>query len=484
MKLETLSVTELAQGLATRAFSAVEAASYFLDRIEASALGAFITVTREQALTAAKTADEQLAAGKAGPLTGVPIAHKDIFCTSGIRTSAGSRMLDNFLAPYSATAVEKLEAAGTVSLGKTNMDEFAMGSSNENSYYGPVKNPWDTGRVPGGSSGGSAAAMAAGLCAAATGTDTGGSIRQPAAHCGVMGIKPTYGRISRWGMIAYASSLDQAGILTRTAEDAALFLQNMSGYDPKDSTSIDQAVPDYRESLGQSLQGLKLGICEAHFGEGLDAGSEQLVMDAIRELEKLGASVKPITLPNADHAISAYYIIASAECSANLSRYDGVRFGYRCESPENLEDMYKRSRSEALGEEVKRRILVGAFALSAGYYDAYYRKAQQLRRLIKQDFVEAFNDVDAIVSPVSPNPAFELGAKTNDPVAMYLQDIYTISVNLAGLPALSTPAGFNQGLPVGFQLIGNYLDEARLLAIAHQYQQQTDWHRRLPETTV
>ena len=443
-------------------------------------LNSFITVTGEQALAQARAADARLRAGEAGPLTGIPFAHKDIFCTEGIRTSCGSRMLDNFVAPYDATVTQKLKAAGAVMIGKTNMDEFAMGSSNETSFYGPVKNPWDTAAVPGGSSGGSAAAVAARLVPAATGTDTGGSIRQPAALCGVTGMKPTYGRVSRYGMIAFASSLDQGGPFARTAEDVAVMLTAMAGFDPRDSTSVDRPVDDYRAGLGVSLRGMRIGLPKEYFGEGLDGGVAAVIDAALEEYRKLGATVVDISLPNSALSVPAYYVVAPAECSSNLSRFDGVRYGYRAEDPHDLEDLYKRSRGEGFGAEVKRRIMVGTYALSAGYYDAYYLKAQQVRRLIREDFLRAFDQVDVIMGPTSPGAAFRLGEKADDPVTMYLSDIYTIAVNLAGLPGMSIPAGFTAGLPVGLQLIGNYFDEGRLLAAAHQYQQVTDWHARCP----
>jgi len=414
-------------------------------------------------------------------LTGVPLAHKDIYCTDGIKTSCASKILDNFIAPYDATVIEKFNQAGTVMLGKTNMDEFAMGSSNENSFYGPVANPWDFERVPGGSSGGSAAAVAARLTPAATGTDTGGSIRQPAALCGISGIKPTYGRVSRYGMIAFGSSLDQGGPLAQSAEDCAILLQTMAGFDPRDSTSIDQPVPDYTTHINQDIKGLKIGLPEEYFAEGLDADVARVIDAAIEEYRKLGADIIDIKLPNSGLSIPVYYVVASAECSSNLSRFDGVRFGHRCDNPTDLEDLYKRSRSEGFGDEVKRRIMIGTYALSAGYYDAYYLKAQQLRRLIKQDYEKAFTEVDAILCPVTPEIAFKQGDKTDDPVSMYLQDIYTIALNLAGLPGMSIPAGFSQGMPVGLQLIGNYFEESRLLNLAHQYQQVTDWHLQIPE---
>lgn len=477
------TIAELSAALAAGEFSAVELTQALLDRIGAlnPALNAFITVTAEQALAQAREADAKRAAGEAGPLTGIPIAHKDLFCTAGVRTSCGSKMLDNFISPYDATVVEKLAAAGTVMLGKTNMDEFAMGSSNETSFYGPVKNPWNLDTVSGGSSGGSAAAVAAGLVPGATGTDTGGSIRQPAALCGVSGLKPTYGRVSRFGLIAYASSLDQAGPMARTAEDLALLLNAMAGFDPRDSTSVERQVPDYTETLAASIKGLKIGLPKEYFGEGLDGEVGKAIEAAIEEYRRLGAEFTEVSLPNSKLAVPVYYVIGPAEASSNLSRFDGVRFGYRCENPRDLEDMYKRSRGEGFGEEVKRRILIGTYALSAGYYDAYYLKAQQVRRLIREDFVKAFEQVDMLLGPTSPTVAFRLGERRDDPVQMYLSDVYTIAANLAGLPALSIPAGFAHGLPVGLQLIGRDFDEARLLNAAHKFQQATDWHAARPE---
>jgi len=476
------TIAELAGGLREKAYSSRELTQHYLDRISRHdpALNSYITVTAESALAAADAADKAIATGDAGPLAGIPIAHKDIFCTQGVRTSCGSRMLDRFIAPYDATVVERLAAAGVVCLGKANMDEFAMGSSNETSWYGPVRNPWDTDRVPGGSSGGSAAAVAARLCAAATGTDTGGSIRQPAALCGITGIKPTYGRCSRWGMIAFASSLDQAGVLCRSAADAALLLGAMAGFDPRDSTSADEPVPDYVATLDDDIAGLKIGLPREYFGEGLDAGVAASVDEAVKRLERLGARVREISLPNSPLSVPVYYVVAPAECSSNLARYDGVRFGHRCADPEDLEDLYKRSRAEGFGSEVKRRVMIGTYALSAGYYDAYYLKAQQIRHLISNDFRAVFADVDVIAGPTSPTTAFPLGAKTSDPVAMYLNDIYTIATNLAGLPGMSIPVQPNDGLPVGLQLIGNYFQEGRLLNIAHQLQQTTDWHLAAP----
>lgn len=480
-----LSLTQMAQGLAERKFSSVELTQAFLQRIQIvnPQLNAFITVTEQEALEAAKAADAQIAAGKATPLTGIPIAHKDLFCTEGIKTSCGSKMLDNFIAPYDASVVAKLKNAGAVSLGKTNLDEFAMGSSNESSFYGSVKNPWDTQAVAGGSSGGSAAAVAARLVPAATGTDTGGSIRQPAAFCGITGLKPTYGRVSRWGMVAYASSMDQAGPMARSAEDCALLLEQMAGFDERDSTSLDHPVPDYLSQLGTSLQGMTLGMPKEYFADDLSPQTAERIQAAIKELEKLGASVKEISLPLTRMAIPAYYVISPAEASSNLSRFDGVRYGYRCENPVDLEDLYKRSRSEAFGEEVKRRILIGTYALSEGFYDAYYNKAQQIRRLIAEDFQTAFQSVDLIVAPTTPNPAFDLGSNSIDPVQMYLGDIYTLGVNLAGLPAISVPVGQINQRPVGMQLIGNHFSEAKLLNAAHQFQQATDHHLQKPQLT-
>jgi len=477
------TIAELAAALKAGEFSAVELTESLLARIEArnGELNALITVTPEQALAAAKAADAARAKGEAGPLAGIPIAHKDIFCTEGVRTSCGSKMLDNFIAPYDATVVTRMKEAGLVMLGKTNMDEFAMGSSNETSYYGPARNPWDLERVPGGSSGGSAAAVAARLVPGVTGTDTGGSIRQPAALCGISGLKPTYGRVSRYGMIAYASSLDQGGPMARTAEDLALLLNVMAGFDPKDSTSIDHVVPDYTEQLAASIKGLKIGLPKEYFGEGLDAEVGKVIEAAIDEFRRLGAEVKEVSLPNSKLSVPAYYVIAPAEASSNLSRYDGVRFGYRCDSPRDLEDLYKRSRGEGFGAEVKRRILVGTYALSAGYYDAYYRKAQQVRRLVRDDFIKALNEVDVLLGPTTPDVAFRLGEKGDDPVQMYLSDVYTIALNLAGLPGMSIPAGFAKGLPVGLQLIGRDFDEARLLNVAHKFQQATDWHAACPK---
>jgi aspartyl-tRNA(Asn)/glutamyl-tRNA(Gln) amidotransferase subunit A len=483
MSMHAKTLAELSDGLKRKEFSAVELARHYLDRIAAAneQLNAVVTVTEESAMESATRADERIARGDAGPLTGIPLLHKDIFCTDGVRTACGSKMLDAFVAPYNATVVSRLANAGMVMLGKTNMDEFAMGSSNETSYYGAVKNPWDLERVPGGSSGGSAAAMAARLAPGMTGTDTGGSIRQPAALCGVTGLKPTYGRVSRYGMIAFASSLDQAGTFTVDARDAALMLEAMSGFDERDSTSIDRPVPDYSATLNDSIEGLRIGIPEEFFKQGLDGNIESIVRAALAQLESMGAVLKAVSLPNMHASVPTYYVVAPAECSSNLSRMDGARFGYRCDNPRDLADMYARSRGEGFGEEVKRRIMIGTYALSAGFYDAYYLKAQKVRRVIADDFRQAFKEVDVIAGPVTPETAFRLGEKSDDPVNMYLSDIYTIAVNLAGLPGMSIPAGFNEGLPVGLQLIGNIFDESRLLNVAHQYQQHTDWHRQMPE---
>ncbi|GAB0147870.1 MULTISPECIES: Asp-tRNA(Asn)/Glu-tRNA(Gln) amidotransferase subunit GatA [unclassified Marichromatium] len=480
--MQNKSIAELAADLRLRKYSSTELTRHYLDRIARldPQLNSFITVDAEAALAAAARADEALARDQAGPLTGIPIAHKDIFCTKGVRTSCASRMLDNFVAPYDATVVERLGGAGAVMLGKTNMDEFAMGSSNETSYYGPVANPWDTSRVPGGSSGGSAAAVAARLCAAATGTDTGGSIRQPAALCGITGIKPTYGRCSRWGMIAFASSLDQAGVMARSAADAAFLLDEMAGFDERDSTSADVPVPDYVDALDNDISGLRIGLPKEFFGEGLDPRVGAAVEAAIREYEKLGAEIREISLPNSPLSVPVYYVVAPAECSSNLARFDGVRYGHRCADPADLEDLYTRSRAEGFGAEVQRRVMIGTYVLSAGYYDAYYLKAQKIRQLIADDFKRAFEEVDVIMGPTTPSTAFALGDKMDDPVAMYLNDIYTIATNLAGLPGMSIPVEPVAGMPVGLQLIGNYFDEARLLNVAHRYQHLTHWHQAAP----
>ncbi|MFP5305913.1 MAG: Asp-tRNA(Asn)/Glu-tRNA(Gln) amidotransferase subunit GatA [Gammaproteobacteria bacterium] len=484
--MHTLSIKALAAGLRERKFSSRELTQHYLKRIEAldAQLNSFITVTPAQALAQADAADARLAKGEGGALTGIPLAQKDIFCTEGVKTSCGSRMLDNFVAPYSATIVDKLHRdAGMVMLGKCNMDEFAMGSSNETSWYGPVKNPWDTTRVPGGSSGGSVAAVAAGLAPAATATDTGGSIRQPAALTNLTGIKPTYGRVSRYGMIAFASSLDQAGVVARSAEDAAYVLQAMSGFDPLDSTSVDRPVDDLVGGLDKPIKGLRIGLPKEYFAEGLADGARARVMAAVKVFESLGAVISEISLPNSPLSVPTYYVVAPAEASSNLARYDGVRYGHRAEA-KTLEEMYKRSRAEGFGAEVQRRIMIGTYVLSHGYYDAYYLQAQKVRKLIYEDFKRAFDSVDLVLGPTATDVAFKLGAKTDDPVAMYLNDIYTIAANLAGIPAMSLSCGFVDGLPVGLQLMGNYFDEARLLNAAHQYQQATDWHTQMPKGFV
>ena len=445
-----------------------------------SIYNSFISISEDLALRQADAADARITAGTADRLTGVPFAHKDLFCTQGHTTTAASKMLEHFVPPYESTVGQRLLSAGAVCVGKTNMDEFAMGSSNESSYFGVVKNPWDLTAVPGGSSGGSAAAVAAGLVPAATGTDTGGSIRQPASFCNLTGIKPTYGRVSRFGIIAYASSLDQAGPLCQTAEDAALMLNAMAGFDEQDSTSVKLDTPDYTADLKLPLQGLKVGLPKEFFGPGLNPQVAECIMAAVKQIEGLGAQVMDISLPNLELSIPAYYVIAPSEASSNLSRFDGVRYGYRCDQPQDLMDLYCRTRAEGFGTEVKRRIMVGTYALSEGYYDAYYVKAQRIRRLIKDDFARALSQVDVIMGPVAPTPAFDLGSNTKDPVAMYLEDIYTLSANMAGIPAMSAPAGFVHGRPVGLHIMGNYFAEAKLLNIAHQYQQVTDWHLQTP----
>jgi aspartyl-tRNA(Asn)/glutamyl-tRNA(Gln) amidotransferase subunit A len=477
------TVAAMAAGLRQRRYSATELTNSLLARIERSQpdLNAFISIEAETARAAAAEADRRLAAGEGAPLLGVPIAHKDIFCTRGSRTTCGSKMLANFVSPYDATVVASLRAAGVVMMGKTNMDEFAMGSSNETSHFGPVRNPWDLQRVPGGSSGGSATAVAARLVPAATATDTGGSIRQPAALCGVTGIKPTYGRVSRYGMIAFASSLDQGGVITTTAEDAALLLGCMAGFDPRDSTSVERDVPDYVAGLERPLQGLKIGLLKEFFDKGLEPAIEAQLRTALEVLRRQGAVLKEVSLPNLPLSVPTYYVVAPAECSSNLARFDGVRFGHRCENPRDLRDLYERSRGEGFGAEVKRRIMTGTYVLSAGYYDAFYLKAQRVRQLIADDFRRAFDEVDVLFGPTTPHVAFELDAKSSDPVTMYLNDIYTIGANLAGLPAMSIPCGFVQGLPAGLQLIGPHFSEERLLNIAHRYQRETDWHARAPE---
>jgi aspartyl-tRNA(Asn)/glutamyl-tRNA(Gln) amidotransferase subunit A len=482
--MHTKTLKELSALLQGKQISATELAKHYLARIKQSELNAFVHVDDDLSLQQAAEADALLAKGDTTPLTGIPIAHKDIFVTRGWRSTAGSKMLANYVSPFDATAVEQFHRAGMVTLGKLNCDEFAMGSSNENSFFGPVKNPWDQTAVPGGSSGGSAAAIAARLTPAATGTDTGGSIRQPAAFCGITGIKPTYGRVSRFGMIAFASSLDQGGPMAQTAEDCALLLNAMAGFDPRDSTSIDRPQENFARDLDQPLQGLKIGVPREYFGEGIAPDVEQAVRNALKEYEKLGAMLVDISLPKTELSIPVYYVIAPAEASSNLSRFDGVRYGHRAKEYTDLADMYCKSRAEGFGDEVKRRILVGAYVLSHGYYDAYYLQAQKIRRLIAQDFQNAFTQCDVIMGPVAPTVAWDLGAKTDDPVANYLADIFTLSTSLAGLPGMSVPCGFGEGKnaqrPVGLQIIGNYFDEAKLLNVAHQFQRATDWHQKKP----
>ncbi|MEZ0237183.1 MAG: Asp-tRNA(Asn)/Glu-tRNA(Gln) amidotransferase subunit GatA [Methylophilaceae bacterium] len=477
------SLKELATLLAGKKISSLELTREFLARIGRfnPKINAYVTLDEEKTLAQAHAADARIGRGEAGPLTGIPIAQKDIFCAKGWTTTCGSKMLENFVAPYDAHIIEQFDRAGAVNLGKTNMDEFAMGSSNETSYFGQVKNPWDKNRVPGGSSGGSAAAVAARMCAAATGTDTGGSIRQPASLCGLSGLKPTYGVCSRYGMIAFASSLDQAGPMAKSSEDLALMMNVMAGFDPRDSTSLQRDKEDYTRSLNKPLAGLRIGLPKEYFADGLDAGVAKVVEDAIAEYRKLGAETVEVSLPNTRLSIPVYYVLAPAEASSNLARFDGVRYGYRAPEYTDLLDMYCKTRAQGFGEEVKRRIMIGTYVLSAGYYDAYYLKAQKIRRLIAQDFTEAFKQCDVIMGPAAPGTAFKVGEKTADPVSMYLEDLYTIAVNLAGLPGMSIPAGFSHGLPVGLQIIGNYFDEARMLGVGHQYQQATDWHKRMPE---
>ena len=482
------SLRELSAALTARQISAVELATLFLDRVEKlnPALNAFITTDRDKTLAQARAADEAIRVGAGGaavsPLCGIPLAHKDIFCTKGWRTSCGSKILENFVSPYDAHVVEKLAGAGMVMLGKLNMDEFAMGSSNETSYFGPVKNPWDVSCVPGGSSGGSAAAVAARLTPAATGTDTGGSIRQPAALCGLTGLKPTYGVVSRYGMVAFASSLDQAGPMAKSAEDCALLLNAMTGFDARDSTSLERPAEDFCRDLEQPLAGLRIGLPKEFFGDGMDDDVRAAVEAALAVYRTLGATTVEVQLPNSGLSVPAYYVIAPAEASSNLSRFDGVRYGYRAPEYADLEEMYSRTRAQGFGAEVKRRILIGTYVLSHGYYDAYYLQAQKVRRLIAADFVEAFGHCDVIMGPTSPSVAFAFGAKSADPVQMYLSDIYTISTNLAGLPGMSLPCGFGaNSMPVGLQIIGNWFGEAKMLNVAHQYQKATDWHTRVPE---
>ena len=482
MSFHNLSLKEQLQGLKKGSFSSTELTSHYLERIEKydDELNSFISITAERALIQAQDSDKRYANNQAYGLDGIPLAHKDIFCTKDVLTTCGSKMLHNFVSPYSSTVYEKLDAQGMVMLGKTNMDEFAMGSSNETSYFGPVKNPWNKEYVPGGSSGGSAACVAANLTPVATATDTGGSIRQPASLCGLTGIKPTYGRVSRYGMIAFASSLDQGGVLAKSAEDAALILEAMSGYDPKDSTSLNVKQIDFQTNLNESIKDLNIGLPKEFFDTELPAYLQKSIQESVDVYKNLGANIVEISLPNINLSLPIYYIIAPAECSANLSRYDGVRYGYRCKNPKDIDDLFMRTREEGFGSEVKRRILIGTYALSAGYYDAYYLKAQKCRQLVANDFAEAFKKVDVILSPTTPGTAFKSGEKTADPVEMYLQDIFTIPANLAGLPALSIPCGEHEGLPLGLQLVGNSLQESTLLQFAQAFQSNTDWHKKLP----
>jgi aspartyl-tRNA(Asn)/glutamyl-tRNA(Gln) amidotransferase subunit A len=478
-----LSLKELSQALEKKDFTSVELTQFFLNRVKKhnASLNAFITVDESKSLEMAEKSDQLIQSGKKSILTGIPIAQKDIFCAEGWKTTCGSRMLENFISPYDSTVVYKFNNAGAVNLGKTNMDEFAMGSSNETSYFGPVKNPWNLDCVPGGSSGGSAVAVAARLAPAATGTDTGGSIRQPASLCGLTGLKPTYGLVSRYGMIAFASSLDQAGPMAISAEDCALMLDVMTGHDEKDSTSLNREKENYSNSLENEIEGLRIGIPKEFFEDGLDSDVQKLIEDALKQYEKLGAKIVDISLPNNHLAIPAYYVIAPAEASSNLSRYDGVRYGYRTKEYDDLMDMYFKTRQEGFGDEVKRRILIGTYVLSAGYFDAYYLKAQKIRRLISNDFKAAYEKCDVIMGPSAPSIAFKSGEKQEDPLAMYLQDVFTISTNLAGLPAMSIPAGFVSELPVGLQLIGNHFEESKILNVAHIYQKNTAWHLHLPK---
>ena len=477
------TLAQLSIALESKKISSEELTRLYIERCNKhnNSLNCFITITEEEALKKARRADKKRASGDYSLLTGIPIAQKDIFCTNGIKTTCGSKMLDNFVAPYDATLIKKMNDAGLIMLGKTNMDEFAMGSSNETSFYGPVKNPWDDCRVPGGSSGGSASAVAARLTPAATGTDTGGSIRQPSSFCGITGLKPTYGRVSRYGMVAFASSLDQGGPMTQTAEDAALIMNIIAGFDEHDSTSTEKPTDNYTEKLNNSIKGLKIGLPKQYFDENLDNNVAGVIENGLKELEKLGAKCVDVELPHTELSIPAYYVVAPAECSSNLSRYDGVRFGHRCKEPKDLSDLYCRSRQEGFGKEVKRRIMTGTYVLSAGYYDAYYIKAQKIRQIISNDFQNVFKNVDIIAGPTTTGVAFKLNEKLNDPISMYLSDLYTVSVNLAGLPAISVPSGFINKLPVGMQLIGNYFQESLLMNVAHQYQKVTDWHQKIPQ---
>ena len=477
------TLAELSSALESKKISSEELTRVYIERCKKHnvSLNCFITITEDEAIKKAKIADKNRARGNHTLLTGVPVAQKDIFCTNGVKTTCGSKMLRNFIAPYDATLVKKMNENGFVMLGKTNMDEFAMGSSNETSFFGPAKNPWNNDNVPGGSSGGSASAVAARLCPAATGTDTGGSIRQPASFCGITGLKPTYGRVSRYGMIAFASSLDQGGPMAQTAEDVALIMNVIAGYDGNDSTSANNKIEDYTKNLNDSIKGLKIGLPQQYFDKNLNNDVANLVENGIKELEKLGAKFIDVDLPHTELSIPAYYVVAPAECSSNLSRYDGIRFGHRCNEPKDLKDLYCRSRQEGFGKEVKRRIMIGTYVLSAGYYDAYYLKAQKVRQIIRNDFKEVFDKVDLLAGPTTTGTAFRLNEKLNDPISMYLSDIYTVSANLAGLPAISIPSGFINELPVGMQLIGNHFQESLIINVAHQYQKATDWHKKIPK---
>ncbi len=482
MEIHSQSIAQLSAGLQRKDFSSEEVTKAFVDRINSldHLYNAFITVNEEEAMSAATKADQRIASGTNEILTGIPIAHKDIFCTQGVKTSCGSRMLDNFIPPYNSTVIDNFNDSGAIILGKTNMDEFAMGGSTETSYYGPCYNPWNTNKVPGGSSGGSAAAIAASLAPGATGTDTGGSIRQPSSFCGITGLKPTYGRVSRFGMIAFASSLDQGGPMAKTAEDCAILMNVMSGNDPKDSTSADKEIEDFSANLSQKIDGLKIGIAFHNDAKNLASDYQNCLEKALNQLENLGAKLVEISLPKNSLAVPTYYVIAPAEASSNLSRFDGVRYGYRCDNPENLHDLYTRSRSEGFGDEVKRRILTGTYALSAGYYDQYHGKAQKIRRLIRDEYLSCLKNVDIIVGPTTTGPAFDIGSKNNDSISMYLEDTYTVGANLAGLPAMSIPIGFINECPIGMQLIGRDFEESKLLNVAHQFQHATDWHLQSP----
>ena len=483
MGLESLTIHEARKKLDDKELSSVELTKAVLNRIKETEdkLNSFVTIAGDEAMKSAKAADEMIAAGKARPLTGIPLAIKDIFCTKGLLTTCSSKMLSNFVPPYDSTAVSRLKAEGAVIVGKTNMDEFAMGSSTETSHFGTTKNPWDITKIPGGSSGGSATSVSADQCIASLGTDTGGSIRQPASLCGMVGLKPTYGRVSRYGVVAFASSLDQVGPMTKDVEDSAILLGSIAGFDPKDSTSIKTDVPDYKAMLSGDIKGLKIGVPKEYFVDGMDEEVEQAVRKSIDDMKSMGAEIVEISLPHTEYAVAVYYIVAPAEASSNLARFDGVKFGHRASDVDGLIDMYKKTRSEGFGPEVKRRIMLGTYALSAGYYDAYYLKAQKVRTLIARDFKEAFEKCDVIVTPTTPTTAFGIGEKNDDPLQMYLSDVLTISCNLAGIPGISIPCGFSKaGLPIGLQMLGNHFDEATILRAAHAYEQATAWHKERP----